>query len=349
VNSVTAPKLSRRGFVASTLQGIAGVTVASAGLVAISPPARASATVEVTVQFDWLLSNGQIGDVVASKLGYYEEEGLNVSFSPGGPNAQTVPPVLSRRADVGQLSGSGQCIGAHGNGLPVRMFACGFQHAPFAFFSLPRAPLRSAEDFVGKRIGIQPTARFVLDAILAKHNIKPSQLEIVSMGFDMGPLVSGQLDVVTGWRTNTKALSIIGPERIDFLPQNAGIDSYANVYFASMRGFEKKRELYSRYLRAVARGWRWSYHNREQSVDILADLVPNLDREIEKATVDMIMELSFDEQTATGGWGTFERQKIQAQIDLYSEHKLFAKAAPKFDEMTTYDILDATRKARSVT
>ena len=331
--------LTRRSF-------IAGVGALGAGLVSINRPARADESIDLTVQFDWLMSNGQIGEVVALKRGYFEEEGLNVTFNPGGPNAQTVSPILSGRAAIGQFSESGQAITAHGNGLPIRVIACGFQHSPFAFFSLPRSPVRSPQDMIGKRIGIQPTARFVLDMILAKHNIDPSRLEIVSMGFDMGPLITGQLDVVTGWQTNTKALSLLGPERIDFLPQQAGIDSYANVYFASIRNFEKNRATFTGYLSAVARGWGWAYNNREQSIDVLVSAYPNLDREIEKATVDLIMDLSFTNQTLKDGWGTFNRAKLQTQIDLYSTHKRFSKAAPVYDTFATQDILNATKYVR---
>jgi NitT/TauT family transport system substrate-binding protein len=199
---------------------------------------------------------------------------------------------------------------------------------------------------IGKRIGIQPTARFVLEMILAKHGIEPSQLDIVSIGFDMGPLITGQLDVVTGWQTNTKALSIIGPERIDFLPRQAGIDSYANVYFASAREFERNKATLNSYLAAVARGWGWAYHNRDEAIDILVDAYPNLDRKVEKATIDLVMNLSFTEQTAKDGWGTFNRSKLQTQIDQYSQHGLFRRAAPVYEALATQEILEATKHVR---
>ena len=41
------------------------------------------------------------------------------------------------------------------------------------------------------------------------------------MGLDMTPLAAGQLDVVTGWITNTQALAVIGPERITMMESAA--------------------------------------------------------------------------------------------------------------------------------
>src|SRR5690606_33868896 len=118
-------------------------------------------------------SNGQIGDIVALDRGFFAEEGIEVEFSPGGPNSATVPPVVTGQAALGQFSDSAQLLLARASGVPVQIIVCGYRQAPFAFYSLPRAPIRSVEDMVGKRIGIQPTARFVLDAILAKNGIDP--------------------------------------------------------------------------------------------------------------------------------------------------------------------------------
>ena len=132
-------------------------------------------------------------------------------MNPGGPNSATLAPVVSGQAGLGQFSGVSQLLLARSAGAPVRLFATGYQQAPFAYFSLPRAPVHKPEDLYGKRIGIQPTARATLDALIAKAKLDPAKLNISTMGFDMTPLATGQLDVVTGWITNTQALAVIGP------------------------------------------------------------------------------------------------------------------------------------------
>lgn len=49
------------------------------------------------------MDNGQIGDIVAAQKGYFTEAGLDVEFSPGGPNSSTVPPAISGAAALGQF------------------------------------------------------------------------------------------------------------------------------------------------------------------------------------------------------------------------------------------------------
>ena len=332
--------LDRRGFLT------AAGALAAGGAIVSGRPNMARAATPVTIQLDWLMSNGQIGDVVALQKGWFAEEGLDVTFSPGGPNAQTVPPVASGQAQLGQFSDTGQASIARGNGIPLQVFGTGFRSTPFAYYSLPRAPIRTVQDMVGKRIGTQPTARFVLDILLKKYEIDPSQLEIVMIGFDMTPLVTGQVDAVTGWITNTAALSVIGPERIDLMMTDAGLPTMANAYFAMEDTVNDNPDILAAYLRGAARGWGWSFENRPESIDILCDAYPNLDRAIEKQTVDTVMKLSFDADTRANGWAWFDTAKIAEQIRLFDLVGQFEKGAPKAEELMTTKILDMTAAAR---
>lgn len=332
--------LSRR---AALKAGIGGLAAAS--FVRIDRSFAQEA--EITVQYDWLMGNSQIGDIVAQKKGYYADAGLSVTFSPGGPNAQTVAPVVAGQALLAQFSSTGQAMIARGGGVPLKVFACSYRTAPFGFYSLPRAPIRSVQDMVGKRIGIQPTARFVLDILLQRAKIDPSTVEIVNMGWDMTPLVSGQTDAVTGWITNTSALSIIGPDRIDLMMGEAGLPDYGNPFFALEDAIDEKADILGNYLVANSRGWAWAYENRAEAVDIMCDAYPDLDRAIEHQTVDAVMKLTFDAATKEHGWGWFELADIQTEIDLYAGAGQFSGAVPTAEEMTTFAILEATADKRA--
>ncbi|WP_245491819.1 ABC transporter substrate-binding protein, partial [Mesorhizobium sp. M1A.F.Ca.IN.020.32.1.1] len=182
-------ELNRRAFVKG---GLAAVAAASAGMqLVLTPGARAAG--KVVIQYDWLMSNGQIGDIAAVANGYFKDAGLEVEFSPGGPNASTVPPVISGAAQLGQFSETPQLYAARASGVPIRIIACGFRTGPYALTSKPGKPIRNVADLKGKKIGIQPTARFVIDEILAKNGIDPSEVTIVNVGFDKAPLVRGDV------------------------------------------------------------------------------------------------------------------------------------------------------------
>ncbi|WP_164255098.1 ABC transporter substrate-binding protein, partial [Stenotrophomonas maltophilia] len=84
--------------------------------------------------------------------------------------------------------------------------------------------------------------------------------------------------------TNTKAMQVIGPDRIVMTSESAGITNYANAYFTSSETYEAQKPVLARFIRAVAKGWGWAFQNRAEAIDILCDAYPNLDREIERAT-----------------------------------------------------------------
>jgi NitT/TauT family transport system substrate-binding protein len=340
-----ARSVSRRNLLKA---GAAMSAIAAGPGVSLLMPASARAdTAKVLIQYDWLMGNGQIGDVVAIHNGYFKDQGLDVEFIPGGPNSATLAPVVSGQAQLAQFSGASQLLLARAAGAPVRMFATGYQQGPFAYFSLPRAPVHKPEDLIGKRIGIQPTARSTLDALLAKTKIDPAKLNISTMGYDMTPLVANQVDVVTGWVTNTQALSVIGPDRITMLESSAGVNDPGNVYFATDSALDKNSDLLARFLTAVAKGWGYTHDHPNEAVEITVKAYPNLDLEIEKKTIAMVLSLSFDANTTKDGWASFKPSDIGDQINLMDEIGMFKGATkPVLNESMTTKILEMTAATR---
>lgn len=327
-------------------------TGAAAGLLAFAPGIQilsatsARAAAKLVIQYDWLMSNGQIGDIIAMKNGYFEEAGFEVTFSPGGPNSATVPPVISGAAQLGQFSETPQLFAARAGGVPVRIIACGFRTGPYALTSKPGKPISGVADLKGKTIGIQPTARFLMDAILSKNGIAPADVNVVNVGFDKGPLVRGEVDAIGGWITNTQALSVVGEDRIDLLVRDLGLDSYANVYFATDAAVESDAETLAKFLGAVAKGWGFVHANPQEAVKTMVAAYPEMDLGWEEKTIDLILKLSFDENTATGGWGTFSPESLDSQLTLLDKVGQYPNGRPKTEDVYTTKILDLTADSR---
>jgi len=309
---------------------------------------RASAAGEtvINMQLGWIAGNGQLGEIAASELGYFAEEGLALEITPGGPNIDGVASVFSGSAQVGQISSSPSIMLARSQGVPIKCIAAGYQQHPFTYFSLEDNPIREPKDMIGKTIGTNGTARILLSALLAKHGISESDVEVIVVGADMGPLMTGQVDAITGWQTNTAALSILGDKRVDMRLWDSGVQLYANPYYVTDAMLEEHSDQLAGFIRAASRGWGWAYENREAAVDLLVKRYPNLDRGAELQAVDPIMDYSFNAATKAHGWGQMERQKWQDQIDTYASLGQFEGAAPTVEEVMTTSVLDATVDAR---
>jgi NitT/TauT family transport system substrate-binding protein len=205
--------------------------------------------------------------------------------------------------------------------------------------------VRTAAELRGKKVGIQATGLVLLRALLAKNNMKLDDVQVVTIGSDMMPLMTGQVDVVTGWVTSTTALKVLG-EHVTLRLWDAGVKLYALPYYATPDTIQSKSDVLARFLRAAARGWAFAHDNRDRAVELLVKQYPNLVAADERVAADVMLDFCFDDHTKAAGFGAMDPAVWQDQIDLYASLGQFTKRVPKLDEVMTLDILKATDDAR---
>ena len=341
-NESMQSQVTRRDVLKGCL--VAAATVATTS--ALIPVARAS-TKDVEFQLGWLASNGNMGETVAKSLGYFEEEKINLTITPGGPNIEGVQSVAAGRALIGQASSSPMLMFARSAGIPVRGIAAGFRPHPFSYFSLPRSPIRTPQDLIGKTVATPKGAHFQLRALLAKHGIPEDKVNVKIIGADYSLLVRGAVDSVAGWFTNTKALEVLGPDVITMRFWDVGIRVYANTYYVSDKGLDENFDTIAGFVRAASKGWAYVYNNPEKAVDLLVGEYPNLDRDVELRTVPIIRNLAYNDATREGGWGTMEKENWAQQIQDYAAIDQFkGRTVPAVEDVMTLSVLDATAEAR---
>ena len=333
--------ISRRELLKSTAGAIA---LATGG--ALVSAACSVAGTRVSMQLGWLASNGILGEVYAKREGFFEKEGVDLEIIPGGPGVDGVASVAAGRSELGQLSSSPSLMLARSAGIPVKAIGAGFQKHPFTYYSLEKSPIREPRDFIGKTIATQPTAVILLRALLAKNGIREDQVEIVKMGSDMNQLMSGQAHAVTGWLTNVNALKVIGDGRVDLMLWDAGLQLYANVYYATDEMLDDQHDALVSFMTGAARGWDAARKNPEKAVDHLVAEYPNLQRSSELEAVRGVLGFSFNEATRKVGWAGMEKGNWQDQIDTYADLKQFKGATPTVDDVMTLSVLDATADLR---
>jgi NitT/TauT family transport system substrate-binding protein len=339
---LSIPDLNRRKLLQF---GMAmGATTAANALVSVQ--ALAAGKAEVNLQLGWLANIGILGEVVAKRKGYFGEEGIELRITPGGPTVNGLASVASGTAQAGKAGSSSFVMFARSAGIPIKAFAVGYQKNPFTVFSLAGNPIRTPKDLIGKTIATQPTAVFLIKALLAKHRIAEKDVRVIKMGSDMSPLMTGQVDAVTGWQSNINALKIIGNDRVDLMLWDAAIQLYAHVYIANEEMLANHRDVLTRFLSGAARGWDFARQNPEAAVDHLVSEYSFLDRASNLAAVKLVLGYAFTDVTARDGWGAMSRANWQAQIDAYASLNLFKGKIPTVSDLMTEDILAATETLR---
>lgn len=335
--------MNRRRFVQGT--AALGGMAAAHSFIGVSA-GLAQDVAKVRMQLGWLASNGILGEVAAIKKGFFAEEGVELEIVPGGPNIDGVAGVAAGQSQVGLTSSSPAIMLARSAGIPIKAFLAGYQKHPFSYFSLGKNPVRTPQDMIGKTIATQPSAVILLRALLAANGIAEDQVTIVNMGADMNQLLTGQADVVTGWNTNVEAMQILGPDAVELMLWDAGLELYANVYFATDDQIDNHGDVLARFTRAAAKGWAYVRDNHEEGVDMLVEAYPNMQRAPELLAVGAVSNYSFGETTKADGWGTMSRALWEAQIKTYADLGQFSGAVPTLDDVVTFSVLDATADAR---
>jgi len=335
--------LQRRSLLKNSLLGMGSLLIGG-GYLALRRIGSDSAS--MVLQLGWLPGTAQIGEIVAKRKGFFNEEGIQFRIAGGGPSIDGVSVVASGSAQVGQISSSPSIMLAVSQNIPIQCFAAALQKHPYGYFSLKRNPVRSVGDMVGKRVGVQSTAQVLLRAMLAKANLPMHSVQVIPVGADLSPLLTGQVDVISGWLTDTTALRVLGPDRVDLSLWDTGVHLYALPYYAAAHTLKNDFDSVVRFLRASARGWVYTRDHMDEAADLLVGEYPSLNRSDERVAIETMMGFAFGDGTRQFGWGTMDRAMWNEQISMYAALGQFTNHVPTVDEVMTLKVLGATQSYR---
>ena len=304
--TLVVPPVSRRDFVRGA--GALALGVAAGGrLVGSVEPAAAQSLAKASMQIGWFLNSQMAGDVVGVAKGYFREAGIDLTIRPGGPAIDPIQVVAGDGTMFGNVSSVAVLVNARAQGLPVKAFGTAFQRHPFAFVFFTKSGIHTPKDFEGKTIGIQPTARPLLDAVIRKYGINKDRVKVVFVGGDTTPLVTGQVDVVTGWLINAAQMEAVqqAGSISYFRLWDLGIRLYAYTYFATDQFLRERKDVLVRYISASARGWLYARDHPDEAVEYLFKMTTGLNRTSELKTWEEIVRGGYLTSITTKqhGWG----------------------------------------------
>ena len=322
--------LSRRAF-------LGRASVVTLALTRPLAPWVASAAQNVNMRLGWLANAQYAGDFVALEKGWFKERGIDLRIDPGGPSIDPVTLTAGGSNTIGNVASIAAMFLARSNGLPVKAFAAALQRHPFAFITLDKS-INSPRDFVGKKIGIQATARPLINAVIAKYQLPRDQVQVQVIGSDTSPLKTGQVDVITGWVIDAPQMAAVGPDARALLLWDMGIRLYAFTYFTTDEVLHGRSDMLADFVGASARGWDWAADHPEEAVDIVLKYARDLKRDLELETWKRETPFLWSDKTKEQGWGWMEPQIWDDAIKAYGDLGLLKAPITSKDAMTQ-DIL----------
>ncbi|MBL7065872.1 MAG: ABC transporter substrate-binding protein [Anaerolineae bacterium] len=266
-----------------TVTRICTVLLAAIALLAACGPQKVEEPPdEVTVQLKWVHQAQFAGHYVAQERGYYAEENIDVTLNPGGPDIipeQMVADLVSGEADFAIVGGD-QLLVLRSRGEPIVAIAVVFQKNPYVYVSLKSSGIERPQDLVGKTVMMPPDAEFQHQALLNKLGIAPTAIKVIPFQRDVTPLLTGQVDAHTVYRTGLGlAFEETGYELNWIWMEDYGIQLYADTIVTSDALVQQNPELVERFLRATLRGWRYAIENPDEVVELTLQYDPALTRD----------------------------------------------------------------------
>jgi ABC-type nitrate/sulfonate/bicarbonate transport system substrate-binding protein len=288
---------------------------AALSMVSTALPARASTT--VTTQLQWIKDSQNAGWWVADADGYFRAAGIDSTVLAGGPNMSELEAIVDAgRADV-SFDTLERVIDANAAGTDLVIIGALYQHNPLALLSLPKNPIRSARDLVGKRLGLQQGGNVYMDAILTLNHLPKTYTEVV-VGSTPDPLLQGACDGFLSFITNEPlVLAERGIPYVTATFEQLGYITYADCLFCRRDYVRAHRDVLVRYLRALQHGWATSVRDPELAARLTVTTYGTglgLDERKELLTSRAQAPLFVSDETRAHGMLWIDKQRVAGPV-----------------------------------
>jgi NitT/TauT family transport system substrate-binding protein len=255
--------------------------------------ASAQDATPVTVVLKWVPQAQFAGYYAAEALGYYDEEGLDVTITPAGVDINPQQLLASGEAQF-ILDWAGNALATRETGQDVVNIAQIFQRSGMRQITWADSGLTSFDDLGGQTVGVwccgnqYPTFAALTQAGFDPNN--PDDVTIAQQAFDMNAFLNQEIDAASAMTYNELAqvLEVVGEDGtfpvitladlnvLDFNEDGTAMleDAiYANGGWLAEEGNE---EVAIQFLRATFRGWEYCRDNVDDCVGFVLEAGPTL-------------------------------------------------------------------------
>ena len=241
----------------------------------------AAAADDVTLQLKWVTQAQFAGYYVALEKGFYDEEDLNVTIKPGGPDIAPTQVIAGGGADV-TVEWMPAALAAREKGLPLVNIAQPFKSSGMMLTCRKDSGVASTDDFKGKTLGVWFFGNeFPFLSWMSQLNLPTTGgadgVTVLKQGFNVDPLLQKQAACVSTmtyneyWQVIDAGLT--PDDLIVFKYEDQGVATLEDgLYVLEEKladpAFEDKMV---RFVRASMKGWKYAEANPDEAADIVLE------------------------------------------------------------------------------
>ncbi|GGO24374.1 nitrate ABC transporter substrate-binding protein [Gemmobacter aquaticus] len=234
---------------------------------------------DVTLQLKWVTQAQFAGYFVAKDKGFYEEEGLNVTILPGGPDVAPTQVIAGGGADV-VVDWMPSALAAREKGLPLVNIAQPFKSSGMMLTCLKESGVASPADFKGKTLGVWFGGNeYPFLNWMNKLGLKTdgTDVTVLKQGFNVDPLLQKQAACISTMTYNEYWQVIdagVKPEDlVTFKYEDEGVATLEDgLYVLEEKlkdaAFEDKMV---KFVRASMKGWKYAEANPDEAAMIVLE------------------------------------------------------------------------------
>ncbi|MBY6153585.1 ABC transporter substrate-binding protein [Vannielia litorea] len=253
--------------------------VLGAGLALAAGAAQAAD--DVTLQLKWVTQAQFAGYYVAADQGFYEEEGLNVTIKPGGPDIAPTQVIAGGGADV-IVEWMPAALAAREKGLALVNIAQPFKSSGMMLTCLKETGIEGPEQFPGKTLGVwffgneYPFLSWMSTLGIPTEGGEDG-VEVLKQGFNVDPLIQKQADCISTMTYNEYwqviDAGIPEEELVTFKYEDQGVATLEDGLYVMEENLadEAFKDKMTRFVRASMKGWKWAEENPEDAAMIVLD------------------------------------------------------------------------------
>ncbi|MCU9846973.1 ABC transporter substrate-binding protein [Defluviimonas sp. WL0024] len=255
--------------------------ILTAAMIAGFGGGAAQAADDLTLQLKWVTQAQFAGYYVALENGFYEEEGLNVTIKPGGPDIAPTQVIAGGGADV-TVEWMPAALAAREKGLPLVNIAQPFKSSGMMLTCLKESGIASPDDFKGHTLGVWFFGNeYPFLSWMSQLGIPTTGgadgVEVLKQGFNVDPLLQKQASCISTMTYNEYWQVIdagIGEgDLVTFKYEDQGVATLEDGLYVledklADPAFEDKLV---RFVRASMKGWKWAEENPDDAAMIVLD------------------------------------------------------------------------------
>ncbi|RYI21594.1 MAG: ABC transporter substrate-binding protein [Acetobacteraceae bacterium] len=252
--------------------------ITAAFLAAMATGANAE---DVKLQLKWVTQAQFAGYYVAQAKGFYEEEGLNVTILPGGPDIAPVTLLQNGEVDV-MVDWMPSALAAREKGVPVVNIAQPFASSGMMLTCLADTGIKEPKDFADKTLGVwffgneYPFLAWMSQLGL-KTDGSAGGVTVLKQGFNVDPLLQKQAACISTMTYNEYWQVIdagIKPEElVTFKYQDMGVATLEDGLYVLEDKLKDPafEETMVKFVRASMKGWKYAEANADEAAMIVLD------------------------------------------------------------------------------